>query len=91
MEQGLVTLALHPLAHQLAYTARRFSGLTGTTLGRLFVGPAVLHLAEYTLTLQLFLKHAERLVDIVISYGYVHGQSHPSVGCMTRQKHLFPQ
>lgn len=87
-QKGLVTLALHPLAHELAHPAGRFGGLTGAALGRLFVGPAVFHFAEHTFALQLLLEHAERLVDIIVSYGYVHGQSHLSVGCITRQTNI---
>jgi hypothetical protein len=70
--QALVAFALHPFAHQLADAARRFGGFTGAALRWLFIGPAILHLAEHTFTLQLLLQHAERLVNIVVSYGYVH-------------------
>ena len=76
--QALIALALHPLAHQFADAAGRFGSFAGAALRRLFIGPTVLHLAEHAFTLQLFLEHAECLVNIVFSYGYVHGQSHPS-------------
>jgi len=72
VSQALVAFALHPLAHQFAHPVGRFSGFARTALGRLFIGPAILHLAEHAFTLQLFLQHAECLVNIVVSYGYVH-------------------
>ena len=49
----------------------------GATLGRLFIRTAVLHLAEHTFTLQLLFQNAQRLFNIVVSYGYVHGESLP--------------
>ena len=78
-KQALVALALHPLAHQLAHTASRFGSFAGTTLGRLFIGPAILHLAEHAFALQLLLQDAKRLVNIVFTYSYVHGPSRLSV------------
>ena len=78
-QKGLVTLALHPLAHQLANATSRFGGFADTTLGRLFIGPAILHLAEHAFALQLLLQDAKRLVNIVFTYSYVHGPSHLSV------------
>ena len=77
--QALVAFALHPFAHQFADAAGRFGGFAGAAFGRLFIGSAILHLTEHAFTLQLLLQHAECLVNIVVSYGYVHGQSHPSV------------
>ena len=74
-QKGLVTLALHPLAHQLANATGRFSGFAGAALGRLFICTAVLHLAEHAFALQLLFQNAQRLVNIVVSYGYVHGKS----------------
>ena len=78
-QKGLVTLALHPLAHQLANATSRFGGFAGAALGRLFIRTAVLHLAEHAFALQLFLQDAERLINIVFTYSYVHGPSHLSV------------
>ena len=78
-QKGLVTLALHPLAHQFANTSSRFCGFAGATLGRLFIRTAVLHLAEHAFALQLLLQDAKRLVNIVFTYSYVHGPSHLSV------------
>ena len=74
-QKGLVTLALHPLAHQLANATSRFGGFAGAALGRLFIRTAVLHFAEYAFALQLLFQNAQRLVNIVVSYGYVHGKS----------------
>ena len=74
-QKGLVTLALHPLAHQLTNATGRFGGFAGATLGRLFIRTAVLHLAEHTFALQLLFQNAQRLFNIVVSYGYVHGKS----------------
>ena len=74
-QKGLVTLALHPLAHQLANATSRFGGFAGAALGRLFIRTAVLHLAEHAFALQLLFQNAQRLVNIVVSYGYVHGKS----------------
>ena len=73
-QKGLVTLALHPLAHQLANATSRFGGFAGAALGRLFIRTAVLHLAEHALALQLLFQDAQRLVNIVVSYGCVHGK-----------------
>ena len=72
-QMGLVTLALHPFAHQLANAACRFCGFAGAALGRLFIRTAVLHLAKHAFALQLLFENAQRLVNIVVSYGYVHG------------------
>ena len=71
----LVTLALHPLAHQLANATSRFGGFAGAALGRLFIRTAVLHLAEHTFAPKLLFQNAQRLVNIVVSYGYVHSKS----------------
>ena len=78
-QKGLVTLALHPLAHQLANATGRFRGFAGAALGRLFIRTAVFHLAEHAFALQLLLQDAKRLVNIVFTYSYVHGPSHLSV------------
>ena len=74
-QKGLVTLALHPLTHQLANATSGFGGFAGAALGRLFIRTAVLHLAEHTFALKLLFQNAQRLVNIVVSYGYVHGKS----------------
>ena len=74
-QKGLVTLALHPLAHQLANATSRFSRFAGAALRRLFIRTAVLHLTEHAFPLQLLFQNAQRLVNIVVSYGYVHGKS----------------
>ena len=85
-QKGLVTLALHPLAHQLANATSRFGGFAGAALGRLFIRTAVLHLAEHAFALQLLFQNAQRLFNIVVSYGYVHGESLPlSRRCLIAQ------
>ena len=74
-QKGLVTLTLHPLAHQFANASSRFGGFAGAALGRLFIRTAVLHLTEHAFALQLLFQNAQRLVNIVVSYGYVHCKS----------------
>lgn len=41
--------------------------LAGLALGRLFIGPALLHLAENALALHALLQNLESLLDIVVS------------------------
>lgn len=74
-KSGLIALTLHALAHQLADPAGRFGSFTCATLGWLFVSATVLHFTEDAFALQLFLQDAKRLINIVVSYGYVHGKS----------------
>ena len=74
-QEGLITLTLHPLAHQLANATSGFGGFAGAALRRLFIRTTVLHFAEYAFALQLLFQNAQRLVNIVVSYGYVHGKS----------------
>src|SRR4051794_1548593 len=69
---GLVALALHALAHQLAGAADGFGPLAGAALGGLFVVTAELHLAEDALALHLLLQDAQRLVDIVFADENLH-------------------
>src|SRR5690554_5767998 len=64
---------LHALAQQLAMTAHRFGLLALLALGRLLEVATQLHLAEDTLPLQLLLKGAQRLVDIVVANVNLHG------------------
>jgi hypothetical protein len=59
--------ALHFLADQLARAANGFRLLAGLFLGGLFVKLAPLHFAERAFALHLFLKSAERLLDIVVA------------------------
>ena len=62
-----VIIALGKLARGLAGAAYRFAPLAGALFGGLFVGPSCLHLAEYALSLHLFLKNTKGLVDIVVA------------------------
>ncbi|VTZ61981.1 conserved hypothetical protein [Sinorhizobium medicae] len=64
--------ALCALTGQLADAADGFCLFARTLLGRLFVEVTHLHFAENAFTLHLFLKSAERLVDIVIADKYLH-------------------
>ncbi len=66
--EGLEAFTLHALAGELAGAADGFGALTGLLLGRLFIAPAELHLAEDAFTLHLLLQGAERLIDIVVAY-----------------------
>ena len=86
-KSGLIALTLHALAHQLADPAGRFGSFTCATLGWLFVSPTVLHFTEDAFALQLFLQDAKRLINIVVSYGYVHGVSLPfcKYGCKIKK------
>jgi len=64
---GLVAFALHAFAHQLAVTAHGFGRDAGLLFGRLFISAAQLHLPENPFALQLFLKRAQGLIDIVVA------------------------
>src|SRR5580700_4108048 len=69
---GSEPLALDPRALHLAGAANGFRGLTGAALGRLFVMPPQLHLAENPLPLHLLLERLQRLVDIVVTDENLH-------------------
>ena len=71
-EGWLEALAFQPLALQLPGAAHRLGGLTGSTLGRLFVMPPQLHFAENTLPLHLLFERLERLIDVVITHEDLH-------------------
>jgi hypothetical protein len=60
--------ALQFLSGQLAGTAYGFGLLACSLLGWLLKMSAELHLAENALTLQLFLKRLEGLIDVVVAY-----------------------
>lgn len=64
--------ALSALAGEFARTAHSFSLFTGPLLRRLLVEIPQLHFAEHTFTLQFLFQRAERLVNIVIAYEYLH-------------------
>src|SRR5471032_1218699 len=70
--RGLVALALHALAHQLARAADGFGALAGAALGGLLVVATELHLAEDTFALHLLLQNAQRLIDIVFADENLH-------------------
>jgi hypothetical protein len=68
----LKAFTLQPLALQLAGAANRFGRLAGTALGRLFVVPPQLHLAEDSFPLHLLLERLQRLIDIVVAHQDLH-------------------
>ena len=90
-KSGLIALTLHALAHQLADPAGRFGSFTCATLGWLFVSATVLHFTEDAFALQLFLQDAKRLINIVVSYGYVHGVSLPFANTAAGLRNRAPQ
>lgn len=61
----IVTICV--LTRELARAAFGFGGLADAYFRRLFIMPAHLHLAEKAFALHLFLQHAERLVDVIIT------------------------
>src|SRR6516225_4148001 len=66
------TLALQLLAGELAGATDGFCPLPDSSLGRLFIVAAELHLAEETLALHLLLQRLEGLVDIVVTDENLH-------------------
>jgi hypothetical protein len=66
------TFAQFTLAQELAVTANRFGFFPGPALRRLFVGAPQLHLPENPFALHFLLQRAKRLVDVVVSYRYLH-------------------
>jgi len=66
------TFALCFLACQLALAADRFSFLACFFLGRFLEMLPKLHFAKNTLTLELFLQGAERLIDVVVANTNLH-------------------
>ena len=69
------TLTLRFLPRQLPGTAYRFSFLTRFFLGRFFEMLLEFHFSKNALSLQLFLKSSQSLLDIIISYVYLHLQN----------------
>jgi hypothetical protein len=69
------TLALSPLAGQLARTANGFSLLASLLLRRLFIMIAALHLAESTFPLHLLFQRAERLLHIIVAHNDLYDGS----------------
>ena len=65
-------VTLRTLAIHLTSATDSSSLFTGTLFRRLFVMTAQLHFAIYTFALQLLLKGAQRLIDIVIANDDLH-------------------
>ena len=70
---GDQTFALGMLARQFASAANCFSLFAGTLFRRLFIKVPQLHFTEDALTLQLLLKSAESLINIVVTDDDLHG------------------
>ena len=45
---------------------------THAPFGRFFIGPAVAHFTEKSLTLHFLLQNAKGLIHIVVAYEYLH-------------------
>ena len=69
---GDEAFALGALAGQLAGATNGFGLFAGALLGGLFVEIAQLHLAKDSFALKLLLERAERLVNVVVAYEYLH-------------------
>lgn len=69
------TLALRPLAGQLARTANGFSLLASLLFRRLFIMIAALHLAESAFPLHLLFQRAERLLHIIVAHNDLYDGS----------------
>ncbi len=67
--RGLVALAVHALAHELAVAAQGFGADAGLLLRRLLVRAAQFHLTENALALHLLLERAQSLVNIAVADG----------------------
>ena len=81
LESGTVggltrAVTLLPLTLELARTANRRSFLTRTFFGRLFIMPAQFHFAIDAFALQLFLKRAQGLINIVVANHDLHLYHH---------------
>jgi hypothetical protein len=64
-------LALHLFAGELAGAAESLAFFANSSLRRLLISPATLHLPKYALALHLFLQNAQRLFDVVIADDYL--------------------
>jgi hypothetical protein len=69
---GEKAFALQFLAGELARAAHGFRLFAGFLFGRLFVVAAQLHFAENALTLHLFLKRFESLIDVIVANENLH-------------------
>jgi peptide deformylase len=89
----LEALTLQPFALQLPGAANGFRGFAGPTLGRLFVVPPQLHLAENTLPLHFLFERLQRLINVVVTHENLHlaacsypgRPQHRVRGCVRRQ------
>src|ERR1041385_2620464 len=79
LRSGDETFALRLLARELAGAAHRLRLLAGRALGRLFIEPPLLHLAEDALALHLLLQDPESLVDVVVAHEHLQGMFPSSV------------
>jgi len=76
MGWGLVALAFHALAHQLAVPPDRLRLLARLAFRGLFVGPPQFHLTENALALHFLLQRLQGLVDVVVAYDYLNDLSY---------------
>lgn len=65
---GQQTTSLQLFSQQLALPPNGLRLFPSTTLGWLYIGRAHVYLLEYTISDHHLLKHAQRLINIVISY-----------------------
>lgn len=73
-QRRLEAFALQTLAFHLPGAANGLGLLARLALGRLFIGTAQFHFPEDTFALKLLLERFERLIDVVIANGYMHGR-----------------
>src|SRR5205085_860632 len=73
------SVALQPLALQLAGAADGGGALAGALLGRLLVMTAQHHLAVHALALELLLERPQGLVDIIVANDDLHKRRHSPV------------
>ena len=74
VERRLEAFALQTLTLHLTGAANGLGLLARFALGRLFVRTAQFHFPEDTFALKLLLERFERLIDVVIANGYMHGR-----------------
>jgi len=78
---GSVTLALQPLAQQLAIAANGFGLLPRPPLRGFLVIASQLHFSEHPLALHFFLQGSQSLIDIIVANEDLHGGVSPIDGC----------
>ena len=74
---GSVTLALHPLAQQLAVAANRFGAFAGAPFRRLLVIPPQFHFSEHPFALHFLFQGSQSLIDVVVANENLHGGGSP--------------